>query len=372
MGRNSEPDFAPIESWLTNYKHPLIISGPCSAESEKQVILLAKALSKIKHVRVFRAGIWKPRSRPHSFEGYGEKALKWLQHIKEETGLLTAVEVASPEHVELCLKNNIDVLWIGARTTVNPFYVQNIVEALKGVDIPVLIKNPINPDLDLWRGAIERVYNSGIKKIVAIHRGFNTFEKTPYRNNPIWEIPLELMRIYPNLPVICDPSHITGNSAFINDISQKAFNLDMCGLMLETHFNPKDAISDALQQITPLELENLLTTLSFRKKSGNFSFQKQLEKLRNDIDIIDIELLNLLKKRMDIVTEIGNHKKVNDITIYQVKRWNTIINERSELAKKLGLRDDFIIKVLRLVHEESILLQNKIMMSYSKKNNNNK
>jgi len=367
MGKNSDPDFAPIGSWLSDYKYPLIISGPCSAESEEQVIMLAKTLSKVKHVRVFRAGIWKPRSRPHSFQGYGEKALKWLQHIKKESGLLTAVEVASPQHIELCLKNDIDILWIGARTTVNPFYVQNIAEALKGVDIPILIKNPINPDLDLWRGAIERVYNSGIKKIVAIHRGFNTFEKTPYRNNPIWEIPLELMRIYPTLPVICDPSHITGNRSFIEDISQKAIDLDMCGLMLETHFNPPKAISDAKQQITPLELETLLKTLSFRKKSGNISFQKQLEILRNDIDIIDIELLNLLKKRMDIVKKIGNHKKKNDITIYQVKRWDTIINERTELAKKLGLPDDFIIKILKLVHEESILLQHKIMMAHPKK-----
>ena len=248
MFEDSKPDFMPLGIWLDKFEHPLIISGPCSAENEDQIITLAKALNEIKHVRIFRAGIWKPRTRPHSFQGVGDEALKWMQRVKEETQLLTAVEVASPQHVEACLKYGIDILWIGARTTVNPFYVQDITDALKGTDIPVLVKNPINPDLDLWLGAIERLLMSGLKKIIAVHRGFNTYEKTPYRNNPIWEIPLELKRIYPQLPIICDPSHITGNRSFINDISQKAFNLDMCGLMIETHLTPHSAITDSFQQ----------------------------------------------------------------------------------------------------------------------------
>ena len=290
-----------------------------------------------------------------------------MQRVKEETQLLTAVEVASPEHVEACLKHNIDVLWLGARTTVNPFYVQNICDALKGVDIPVMVKNPINPELDLWQGAIERLYISGLKKIIAVHRGFNTYEKTPYRNNPIWEIPMELKRIYPQLPIICDPSHISGNHAFINDISQKAFNLDMCGLMVETHFTPSKAVTDARQQITPDQLKVLLNNLTFRKEAGSLDFQQVIDTFRNDIDKIDIELLNLLKKRMEVVIKIGNQKRKNNITIYQVKRWNTIINERTELARKLGLNNEFVLKMLRLVHDESILLQQKLMLPDSKK-----
>ncbi len=361
MYKNSVLNFISPEAWLKNFKYPLLISGPCSAESEEQILNTAKALEKNKHIRIFRAGIWKPRTRPHSFQGIGENALKWLQNVKRETSLLLAVEVASPQHVEACLKHHIDVLWIGARTTVNPFYVQNIVDALKGTDIPVLVKNPINPDLDLWVGAIERLYKAGLRKIIAVHRGFNTYNKTAYRNDPIWDIPIELKRLFPSLAVICDPSHIAGKHEFLQEISQKAFNLGMCGLMIETHLTPSKAITDARQQITPDRLNEILNNLTYRKETGDADSQKYLELLRNQIDVFDIELLNLLKKRMDVVSKIGQFKKKKNITVYQVKRWDVIIKERTELAKKLGLSNDFITKILRLVHDESILLQDTIM-----------
>jgi len=367
MGKIKNIDILPIEEWLSSFEYPLIIAGSCSAESEEQVLNLALALDKINNVRIFRAGIWKPRTSPHSFQGYGEKALMWLQKVKKTTNLLTAAEVLLPEHVDLCLKNEVDIIWIGARTTVNPYYVQNICKALKGTNIPVLIKNPINPDIKLWAGAIERLNIAGIKKIVAVHRGFHTYEKTPYRNNPIWEIPIELKRIMPNLPIICDPSHISGKRSFIADLSQKAFDINMCGLMIEVHENPNKAISDAHQQITPKALSSLLKKIVCRKETGDESFVKNLEQLRTEIDNIDVELLNLLKKRMDIVEKIALHKKNNNITAYQVKRWSAIIKERTNTANKLGLNNDFIIKMLKLVHDESILLQHIIMNNKPKK-----
>lgn len=347
--------------WISNFSHPLLVSGSCSAESEQQVLALAHQLKQSKRVHIFRAGVWKPRTSPHSFQGYGEVALGWLAKVKKETGLLTAVEVASAEHAELCIKYGIDVIWIGARTTVNPFYVQNICKAIEGSNVAVMVKNPVNPDLDLWSGAIERVYLAGIRKIIAVHRGFNTYEKTPYRNNPIWDIPIELKRLFPGLPVICDPSHICGNRTLIADVSQKAFDLGMCGLMIETHLRPDEAISDARQQITPDALEDLMSGLLCRKESGDENFTGMLEKLRAAIDLVDIELLNLLRRRMNIVEEIGQHKKTHNISVYQVKRWNTIVNERLTTAAKLGLRDEFINKLLRLVHDESIQLQHDIM-----------
>ncbi len=351
----------PLEKWVNDLKYPLIISGPCSAESEKQVIALAEALAKLKKVHIFRAGVWKPRTRANSFQGMGDEALKWLKKAKEISGLLTAVEVAHPKHVDACLKNDVDVLWIGARTTVNPFYVQDITNALKGSNIPVLVKNPINPDLELWIGAIERLYNAGINKIIAVHRGFNTYQKTIYRNDPIWDIPMELKRLLPQLPVICDPSHISGHSRYIFDISQKALNLDMCGLMIETHLDPENAITDARQQVTPDTLSLILKNLRFRNENGGMDFQMQLESLRNEIDTIDAELLNLLHKRLKVVEKIGHHKKKHNIAVYQVKRWNSIIRERTKLARELNLDDAFILKMLRLVHDESIAVQHKIM-----------
>ncbi|MDD3876198.1 MAG: chorismate mutase [Bacteroidales bacterium] len=361
MKKSSGSKFIPLSDWLGDIKKPVVIAGPCSAESEEQVFKTAKALAKIPGVKIFRSGVWKPRTSPHSFKGHGVEALKWLQNVKRETGLLTAVEVASPKHVELCLKFNIDIIWVGARTTVSPFSIEELTRSLEGIDIPVMVKNPLNPDLELWAGAIERFFISGHKKIIAIHRGFHTYEKTPYRNNPIWEIPIELKRRYPQLPFFCDPSHITGNPDFIEDISQKALNLDMCGLMIETHINPDSAISDAFQQITPARLKILLKKLSIPQKNEDFKIVKQLEDLRNGIDIVDNQILNLLKQRMDIVEKIGLYKKEHKITVLQIKRWNSIINERLTLAEKLGLNKDYIEKMLKILHEASILLQHQII-----------
>jgi len=354
-------DIEPLNAWIDNLNKPLFIAGPCSAESEKQVLNIASTLSKNKQVRIFRAGIWKPRTSPKSFQGHGAKALKWLKDVKEKTGLLTAVEVASPKHVEECLKNGVDVLWIGARTTVNPFSVEDIAKALSGVDIPVLIKNPLNPDIDLWIGAIERFYLSGIKKLAAVHRGFYTYEKTVYRNHPIWEIPIELKRLYPNLPLICDPSHIAGKANLVGGISQKALNLDFSGLMIEVHTNPRKAISDPEQQLNIKSFEKLLSSLSVRKETGDVYFEERLEELRLKIDDIDALMLNLLKSRMDIVKEIGKYKKEQNISILQIKRWNTIFNERTKLGLKLGLNEKFISDILKIVHENSIITQHKIM-----------
>lgn len=340
---------------------PFIISGPCSAESREQVLQTAKQLAKSGIVSVFRAGIWKPRTRPDAFEGVGEKALGWLQEVKKTTGLLTTVEVATPFHVEAALLNEVDILWIGARSTVNPFSVQEIAEALKGYDIPVMIKNPVNPDLKLWIGALERINKAGIKKIVAVHRGFTSYDSTPYRNAPIWEIPIELMRLCPDLPVICDPSHITGNSLLLESVSQKALDLEMEGLMIETHINPRKALSDAEQQITPGELTELISKLVIRSSTtDNTEFRNKLQELRSEIDTLDAELIHLLSKRMNIVEKIGVYKKENNITILQIQRWNNIVRESIELGEKLGLSREFLFRLLHVIHEESILKQTQV------------
>jgi chorismate mutase len=354
-------EILPLKEWLDFNVRPLIISGPCSAESHEQVLATAKALAKTGKVKVFRSGLWKPRTRPDSFEGVGEKGLEWMKQVKKETGLMTCVEVATPEHVELAISNSIDILWIGARTTVNPFSVQEIAEVLKGSDIAVMVKNPVNPDLKLWLGAIERINHAGIQKIIAVHRGFYSYESAPYRNAPIWEIPIELMRICPELPLICDPSHIAGNSILLESISQKALDLEMDGLMIETHIDPKKALSDKEQQITPDELKKLLSHLVIRSQStDNDEFLNKLEKLRFEIDKLDVELVQLLSKRMDVVEEIGKYKKENNVTILQLKRWNNIVRESLELGEKLGLDKEFLIKLLRLIHEESIQKQTDI------------
>ena len=357
----SSLNIIPIESWLSSEKQPLIIAGPCSAETELQVMETAIALANIPYVKVFRAGIWKPRTRPKLFEGVGNIGLQWLKRVKAETGLLTTVEVATPEHVEECLKNNIDILWIGARTAVNPFSVQEIADSLKGVDIPIIIKNPVNPDVQLWLGVIERFYQAGINKIIAVHRGFYDFEKSPYRNAPIWEIPIELKRLCPEIPIFCDPSHIAGRTSLLADISQKALDLEMSGLMIETHCNPSKALTDAKQQITPPQLIELIENLVLRKSTGNIEFQNKLEELRSEIDCIDKDLINILSKRMGVVEEIAKYKKENDITILQIKRWTNIINNRLKEAETKGLNQEFLLKLLQLVHKYSIQLQNEII-----------
>ena len=358
-----EINVIPLTDWLDTSEQPFVISGPCSAESEDQIMATARGLAVVSNVKVFRAGIWKPRTRPGGFQGIGVKGLKWLRQVKEETGLLTTVEVAKPEHIEQCLKYGVDILWIGARTVVNPFSVQEICDALVGIDIPVMIKNPLTPDIKLWIGAIERLNQSGIQRMIAVHRGFHYFERASYRNSPMWEIPIELKRLFPGLPVLCDPSHIAGNRQHLFEISQKALDLEMDGLMIESHFDPASALTDASQQITPEELQQLLRRLVIRQPVGTHEFQTKLERLRTEIDLIDAELLDILARRMKIIEEIGVYKKENDITILQIKRWRQMIHERLELAEKMGLDKEFLIQLLELVHRESIQIQQRILNS---------
>jgi len=353
----------PLEQWIPIDRYPLVISGPCSAETEEQVMSTARAIAAIPEVRIFRAGIWKPRTRPGSFEGVGIEGLQWLKRVKEETGLLTAVEVANPEHIKAALKHDVDILWIGARTVVNPFSLQDLALELRGVDIPVMVKNPVNPDLDLWVGALERFNLAGIKKLAAVHRGFYFFDRTPYRNAPMWEIPIELKRRYPDLPVICDPSHICGERTMLQEIAQKALNLDMDGIMLESHIDPDHALTDPQQQITPQALAQVISNLQVRKEKGNIEFETRLEELRSEIDKIDAELLHILSRRMDVVDEIGKYKKENNITILQLKRWSTILRDRLRTGMNLGLNKDFIQQLLETVHNESIRRQTEIFNS---------
>ncbi len=353
-------DILPLNKWLDIGDAPLVISGPCSAESEDQVLQTAMELTKIPNVKIFRSGIWKPRTRPGLFEGVGLQGLKWLQQVKDQTSLLTAVEVANPEHVEAALKYEVDILWIGARTVVNPFSLQELANVLNGVDIPVMIKNPVNPDMNLWVGALERINMSGIKRIAAIHRGFYFFDKTPYRNAPMWEIPIELKRLVPNLPVICDPSHICGERSMLLDVAQKALDLEMDGLMLESHIDPDHALTDPEQQIKPAELELLIKSLVIRKQEGNFEFESKLEELRTEIDKIDAELIQILSRRMQLVDEIGQYKKDHNITILQLKRWSNIVQNRLRTGMDSGLQKEFLQKLLEIVHIESIKRQTDI------------
>lgn len=349
-----------LNDWLETDGKPLIISGPCSAESETQMLETAIQLAKIESVKVFRAGIWKPRTRPNDFEGVGEKGLVWLKKVKEQTGLLTAVEVADSKHVELALKYEVDILWIGARTVVNPFSVQAIAESLQGIDIPVMVKNPVNPDLKLWLGAIERINSMGINKIIAIHRGFHYFERSPFRNAPMWEIPIELKRAAPRLPIIVDPSHICGKRDLIESVSQKALDLEMDGLMIESHFDPDNALTDSAQQVTPEFLRKVLDNLVIRKEKGSIDFQHKLEELRTEIDKLDGEMIQILSKRMEIIDEIGEYKRENDITILQMKRWAGIIEDRMSIGTHMGLDKIFLKKLLTLIHKESINRQEDI------------
>lgn len=354
--------FAPLDTWITKDKEPLLIAGPCGAETREQVLETAKQISQIPGIQLFRSGIWKPRTRPNSFEGVGEQGLWWLKEVKEQFKLKTTVEVANAHHAELALKHGVDVLWIGARTTVNPFSVQEIADAIKGVDIPVMVKNPIHADLQLWLGAIERVHNAGIKKIAAVHRGFHFFGKSKYRNKPMWEIMIELKTLLPELPIICDPSHISGKRELIQHVAQKALNLGVNGLMIESHINPSKALSDAEQQLKPADLKTLLSALQFPKTEiNNAEFTNKLNSFRLMIDEIDEELINILRKRISVIEDIGLYKKEHNITVFQLERWQEILRTRSQLAEKLGLSRNHIEKLCQLLHEESIRVQNEVM-----------
>jgi chorismate mutase len=354
-------DIIPLKDWLPTENFPLVISGPCSAETYEQLIGTALKLAAIPQVKVFRAGLWKPRTRPSTFEGVGNIGLEWLSDVQHITGLRTAVEVARPEHVEASLKHKVDILWLGARTVVNPFSVQELAEVLKGVDIPVMVKNPLNPDIALWLGALERLNKSGIRKLVAIHRGFYYYHHALYRNQPMWEIPIELQRRVPGLPVICDPSHISGRRDLLLPVSQKALDLEMAGLMIESHIDPDHALTDANQQVTPEELTALISSLVVRQYKGSSEFETRLEMLRREIDKMDAELLDIISKRMKIVDEIGQYKKENNITILQIQRWNEIILDRLSLGSRMGLGREFVLQLLQLIHEDSIRRQEEIM-----------
>jgi chorismate mutase len=348
-------------SKLLTRRKPLLISGPCSAESESQVLETAIAL-KNTGIDLFRAGIWKPRSKPGTFEGIGEIGLPWLKQVKTETGLPVSVEVATPQHIELALKYGIDVLWIGARTTVNPFVVQELAEALKGVDIPVMVKNPVNPDLALWAGALERFYNVGIRSLAAVHRGFSVLNENRYRNSPLWQIPIELKTRYKNLPLIVDPSHIGGRRDLILPLTQQALDLDYDGLMVEVHPNPAVALSDAEQQLTPLAFADMLANLQVRSANcPNPEFQNCAEELRQKIDAADHDILEMLARRMALVEKIGNYKKENNVTILQMDRWNEIFRTRPEWAAKMGINAQFVEELYKLIHLESIRKQTEIM-----------
>jgi len=345
-------------------KRPLIISGPCSAETEEQVLQTAQRLAKTGKVDALRAGIWKPRTRPGSFEGIGTKGLPWLQQAKKLTGLPIAIEVATGKQVEDALHFDIDILWIGARTTVNPFSVQEVADALRGANVPVLIKNPINPDLELWTGAVERVAKAGIKNIGLIHRGFSSYGNTEYRNAPMWHLAIEMKRRNPEMMIINDPSHICGRRDILMDVAQKAIDLDFDGLMIESHIDPDNAWSDAKQQVTPEALAELLNTIVWRKEDINSeAYHQALEKLRQQINHLDDELMQLLGQRMKIADQIGEFKKNNDITILQTNRWNEILERAYQKGDTLGLTREFITKYFDAVHMESINHQNRVMNS---------
>lgn len=338
-------------------KRPVIIAGPCSAESREQVLKTATDLA-ARGIRIFRAGIWKPRTKPGGFEGIGVEGLPWMKMVKQETGMLVATEVATPYHVFEAVKAGIDILWVGARTVTNPFAMQELADALKGVDIPILVKNPVNPDLELWIGAIERLYGAGIRKLGAIHRGFSSYEKKIYRNLPLWHIPIELRRRYPHLTIFCDPSHIGGKRELVAPISQQALDLNFDGLIVESHCNPDCALSDAGQQITPEVLDYTLKMLVVR---DNAQTTENISVLRQQIDEIDEQLLSLLSKRMRISREIGTYKKEHNMPILQSGRYNEILDKRGKMGKSLDLNPEFISEIMKSIHGESVKVQMEIM-----------
>ena len=352
-----------LRTWLDDLSlnHPLVVAGPCSAETEDQVLKIAHKL-KDSDVNYFRAGIWKPRTRPGNFEGVGALGLKWLQKVKAETGMKTATEVANAAHVKLALEHDIDLLWIGARSTVSPFIVQEIADALEGTDKIVLVKNPVNPDLALWLGGIERLYSADIKNLGVIHRGFSTYEKTRYRNNPEWQIAIELQNRFPDLPLICDPSHITGKRDMIFEVSQTALDLNFNGLMIETHVDPDNAWSDAAQQVTPEALIQMMEDLKIRKETDTEAeYRNSLNTLRTQIDVIDHQLIDILGKRMKIADAIGALKKDKNVAVLQSKRWNEILGKMILEGEQNKLSEEFILRVFKAIHQESINHQEKIM-----------
>ena len=339
-------------------KRPIVIAGPCSAETEEQVMETARGV-KAAGVKIFRAGVWKPRTKPGGFEGGGEPCLEWLKRVKNELGMLTAVEVATEKHVKAALAAEIDILWIGARTAANPFAVQEIADALRGhEDVTVLVKNPVNPDLELWIGALERINNAGIKRLGAIHRGFSEYEKNLYRNPPQWQIPIELHRRLPELPIFCDPSHMGGRRDLIAPLSQEAMDLGFDGLMIESHNSPDCAWSDKNQQITPEALAEVIGSLIIRETTYT---TESLADLRREIDKIDNQLLTLLAKRMRISREIGLYKKEHDMTVLQAQRYDEILHQRGEQAVELDLDAEFVTSILRIIHEESVHIQMKLI-----------
>ncbi|RIV42869.1 bifunctional 3-deoxy-7-phosphoheptulonate synthase/chorismate mutase type II [Flagellimonas pelagia] len=352
-----------MRKWLDdmNLGHPLVIAGPCSAETEDQVLKIAHQL-KDTDVSYYRAGIWKPRTRPGNFEGVGAIGLKWLQKVKEETGLKTATEVANRAHVDLALEYDVDLLWIGARSTVSPFIVQEIADALEGTDKIVLVKNPVNPDLSLWLGAVERLASANIEKLGVIHRGFSTYEKTKYRNIPEWQLAIELQTKFPDLPIINDPSHITGKRDMIFDVSQTALDLNFDGLMIETHYDPDNAWSDAAQQVTPERLVQIMKDLRIRKESDEEAeYNNKLNNLRTQIDVLDNQLIELLGKRMKVADGIGELKKQKNVAVLQSNRWNAILGNMILEGEQRGLSEEFVLKMFKAIHQESINHQEKII-----------
>ena len=352
-----------MREWLNDFglSHPLVIGGPCSAETEEQVLKIAHEL-KDTDVTVLRAGIWKPRTRPGMFEGVGAIGLKWLQKAKQETGLLTATEVANAVHVKLAIEHDVDILWIGARSTVSPFIMQEIADALEGTDKIVLVKNPVNPDLALWLGGVERLYTANIKKLGLIHRGFSSYEKSKCRNNPEWQIAVEAQNRFPDLPMICDPSHIAGRRDLIFDICQMALDLNYDGLMVETHWDPDNAWSDAAQQVTPTVLVQIMKDLKIRKETNQEeAYNISLNTLRAQIDIADQTILDTLGKRMKVAEEIGSLKKSKNVAVLQNKRWNEILGKMILEGQDRNLSEEFILKIFKAIHQESINHQEEIV-----------
>ena len=338
-------------------KRPIVIAGPCSAETEEQVMTTAKKLAE-KGCHNFRAGVWKPRTKPGGFEGNGEKALPWLQEVKKETGMLVATEVATPEHVELALKYGVDILWVGARTSANPFAVQALADSLRSVDVPVLVKNPVNPDIELWIGAMERINQAGIRRMAAVHRGFSSYDKKIYRNLPMWQIPIELHRRIPDLPIICDPSHIGGSRELIAPLSQQAMDMGFDGLLIESHCDPDKAWSDAKQQVKPDVLDYILSLLVIRNETYT---TEGITQLRSQIDELDNQLMDLLAKRMRVCREIGQYKKEHNMTVVQAARYSEILEKRGAQGTLCGMAPEFVAHIFECVHEESVRQQIEII-----------
>lgn len=355
-------EIKPLESWgVEGLGKPMLIAGPCSAESERQVMQTAKELA-ANGVKIFRAGVWKPRTRPGSFEGIGPEALQWMKRVREETGMKICTEVANPAHVLEVLKAGIDMVWVGARTSVNPFAIQEIAEALRGVDIPVMVKNPVNPDVDLWYGAIERFYKVGIRKLAALHRGFSGFEKSKLRNEPHWQLLLDLKRRCEQIPLICDPSHMAGVREYIPAISQKAYDLNMDGLMIESHCKPELALSDSKQQLTPDALAHLVNNLVIRSEDAeDADYQLKLAELRSEIDEYDDQLIQLLKNRMEVAEKIGEVKRANNVTVLQSGRWESIVQKVHEKAELYNLNPKFVDEIFKAIHDESIDRQENVL-----------